>query len=1319
MKVKSIFVIFSMSLLALLGCIQSKTPTQLEAPESAPRAVIDDTEVVVNATHLRNVKISTNQPSINYSPLVFLNGQYQYAPNYFAPTSSVVTTNAETNLVHKTGDVSSGPHTNLTSIAAPLIRTLMQDNFYGIELSYRDDIYPYWQIYDVSYGNALRFGLDGEQTWTFSLDDWGGGGRTNLMSFVYNNNLYDKTRPYIDFHGTMIRGLKKIMADNGQLYVTAFDDISTSTMTIGGENEATSVSDGQLKLYASETAKLWGLWTDSANESPEPSLFIENNRRIFIFRTTGVDFQNLPPTNLDLRHGTNLSPAELNAATSFVRKTGTVTMMDSLNISNGTLMVTNIVTRSTNAASDARAGASLTLAPEGGSGASGGLGPAVGGTGGDILLSAGIGGAAWNASVQAGTGGAVRIFAGFGGESSSGAGDHDGGDGGALILESGTGGVGYAASIGGHDGRSGGSGGPVSIKAGNGARVSTSSQAFGGDGGTISLEAGNGADGGSGNPSQAGGDGGTITIVSGSGSPSAGGNAGNISVIGGAGGGTVAPSSGGLGASISVVAGNGGDSTISYGTQPAGDGGDLLFSAGRGGTSRTAIGSAAAPAGVGGSITLETGTSGTLPRNYTGTPPAGGDVVVKVSAPGYRPPPVGPPTPYAATGMPGNIYFVFDDMPPATSVRTNAVFGYDSIWLRGPLTGDGSGLTNLIQTRYIEKSDGTVEDSATGLIWDKNASHGSMTWNDAVTYIAGLNASKYKGHNDWRLPSVYKQDGADGPMGLPELDTLGRADGVTANSYTEPTSPFTNIQAQYWSSVTTVSHSDFAWWVGIQSGGIVMNNNKGFSFYVWPVRGGLPITKTDVTIARSDIDMNKHSIINISPNSLLFSDGAHAIKSIGDTISGNLGVSDGNDIYLSEKKSAGFSASWNLSSATEVSVYSNAVSFPFGKYSIVLDSTNQTTAGSISVYFRTFTNGVLLNNTSLTLDARKTNSFEITSGWNEFRIMLSGGGGSIANNGTIYTCVVTRVGGVISSNGTPVYFERDGDSISGNVDVSPSSTVYVTHIEATSGNSTNGVSITGDTGGTTGENGGNVTLSGGNGYNGGAPASGGNIILRGGTKAPYGGVDGAVYIQSPIVATVGSSTELLVQASGVTVTGLTYSDTNLWEDLLFPAASWNPVGAVGAATLAYTHGPSADMGGLAFAQSEDQIAVGKAQLRHDWRTAQPDVYVHIHWMPEVTSTGTVSFELRYTEAGIGGYYYPTRTNTVVTGATNERWRHKMATFPAVHLTNVTTVSHGLSMTICRPDADDGDTFLAPVVVTDIDVHFRVKGSPIPLIMSSP
>ena len=45
-------------------------------------------------------------------------------------------------------------------------------------------------------------------------------------------------------------------------------------------------------------------------------------------------------------------------------------------------------------------------------------------------------------------------------------------------------------------------------------------------------------------------------------------------------------------------------------------------------------------------------------------------------------------------------------------------------------------------------------DAATGLAWARQAAPYALTWPAAAAYVEALNAARFGGHDDWRLPTV-------------------------------------------------------------------------------------------------------------------------------------------------------------------------------------------------------------------------------------------------------------------------------------------------------------------------------------------------------------------------------------------------------------------------------------------------------------------------------------------------------------------------------------------------------------------------------------
>jgi hypothetical protein len=62
---------------------------------------------------------------------------------------------------------------------------------------------------------------------------------------------------------------------------------------------------------------------------------------------------------------------------------------------------------------------------------------------------------------------------------------------------------------------------------------------------------------------------------------------------------------------------------------------------------------------------------------------------------------------------------------------------------------DKYGLNN-----FIDNGDGTVTDSATGLMWSRDDSGKGMDWKSALEWAQQKNRENYLGHNDWRLPDA-------------------------------------------------------------------------------------------------------------------------------------------------------------------------------------------------------------------------------------------------------------------------------------------------------------------------------------------------------------------------------------------------------------------------------------------------------------------------------------------------------------------------------------------------------------------------------------
>jgi hypothetical protein len=140
--------------------------------------------------------------------------------------------------------------------------------------------------------------------------------------------------------------------------------------------------------------------------------------------------------------------------------------------------------------------------------------------------------------------------------------------------------------------------------------------------------------------------------------------------------------------------------------------------------------------------------------------------------------------------------------------------------------------------RFTDNLNGTVTDNATGLIWLKNAncSVSPKVWADALTFANNLSTgicalTDGSSAGQWRLPNRRE---------LQSLADLGSIDspGLPAGH------PFQNLSCStqscwYWSSSNYAEDTTRAWIVDMVDGTLPRaNDNKYFSWYAWPVRGG-------------------------------------------------------------------------------------------------------------------------------------------------------------------------------------------------------------------------------------------------------------------------------------------------------------------------------------------------------------------------------------------------------------------------------------------------------------------------------------------------
>jgi hypothetical protein len=165
--------------------------------------------------------------------------------------------------------------------------------------------------------------------------------------------------------------------------------------------------------------------------------------------------------------------------------------------------------------------------------------------------------------------------------------------------------------------------------------------------------------------------------------------------------------------------------------------------------------------------------------------------------------------------------------PPASTMHSLDEIHHDLQLIKGNL---GLG------PRFVDNGNGTVTDTITKLIWLKNANPcGLKNWSDAIAYCNSL-ASGQAGLTDGSIPGQWR---------LPtksELEGIGTNPPATWDSdypaviWTRPSTPFLNVQYEYWSS-TEMSGYPYVWYLRM-SNGFVGYDFKTYNEYVWPIRSG-------------------------------------------------------------------------------------------------------------------------------------------------------------------------------------------------------------------------------------------------------------------------------------------------------------------------------------------------------------------------------------------------------------------------------------------------------------------------------------------------
>jgi hypothetical protein len=111
------------------------------------------------------------------------------------------------------------------------------------------------------------------------------------------------------------------------------------------------------------------------------------------------------------------------------------------------------------------------------------------------------------------------------------------------------------------------------------------------------------------------------------------------------------------------------------------------------------------------------------------------------------------------------------------------------------------GNTAYGQNDLVDNGDGTLTDSASGLMWAQDDSGAGLNWEEALAWVEAQNAANYLGYSDWRLPnakelqSIVDYSRSPDTTNSAAIDPLFNATAIT-NEAGQTDYPF------YWSSTT-------------------------------------------------------------------------------------------------------------------------------------------------------------------------------------------------------------------------------------------------------------------------------------------------------------------------------------------------------------------------------------------------------------------------------------------------------------------------------------------------------------------------------------
>lgn len=144
--------------------------------------------------------------------------------------------------------------------------------------------------------------------------------------------------------------------------------------------------------------------------------------------------------------------------------------------------------------------------------------------------------------------------------------------------------------------------------------------------------------------------------------------------------------------------------------------------------------------------------------------------------------------------------------------------------------------------KYKDNGDGTISDLASELMWEKLDHSGTIhddrtlyTWEEAFAKVAVLNAFRFAGHGDWRLPNLRELHSlVHFGKANPAIDDVFHFSCGTGACTTSTCSCTSN--EEYWTSTTNFDGPSVAWHVFFGDGHI-QDDQKTRAQHVRAVRG--------------------------------------------------------------------------------------------------------------------------------------------------------------------------------------------------------------------------------------------------------------------------------------------------------------------------------------------------------------------------------------------------------------------------------------------------------------------------------------------------